>query len=143
MKTRHPHTYQDYNRFIGWLHTFIFPKGRINRVRWWAGWGLNLLVGFPVFWIEDFAGASLEGLWAAIVIYPAIVVTIKRLHDLDHSGWLLLWFFCPIANLLFGIWLFFFCGFRQGQPCPNRFGKPIELHHLTLYAFMNRFGNRE
>ena len=140
MKTRHPHTHQDYNRFFGWLHTFVYPKGRINRARWWAWYWLFFT---PVLGLASATDANLESLWGVLVIYPAIVLTIKRLHDLDYSGWMLCWLFVPIANVFFAIWIFVFCGFREGQPYPNRFGKPIVLRQLKLNEIMTRFNNRE
>ncbi len=59
----------------------------------------------------------------AFVIFIAMVVAgfilvIKRLHDLDHSGWLSLIGLVPLVNLIFGLYLLF----AKGTPGSNRFG---------------------
>lgn len=63
-------------------------------------------------------------LYAVIfVLYlPATVIGaslgIRRCHDNDWSGWLVLLHFVPLVNIIFGLLLLF----KQGTPGPNRFG---------------------
>mgnify|MGYP000877579153 FL=1 len=63
-------------------------------------------------------------LYAVIfVLYlPATVIGaslgIRRCHDNDWSGWLVLLHFVPLVNIVFGLLLLF----KQGTPGPNRFG---------------------
>jgi uncharacterized membrane protein YhaH (DUF805 family) len=59
-------------------------------------------------------------IFALISIYCGVILGIKRLHDLDKSGWFLLILFIPIIGLLMVIYLLFF----PGTPGPNRFGPP-------------------
>jgi len=40
-----------------------------------------------------------------VFFYVEIVITIKRLHDLDYSGWWLLSFMIPIMLMVFGLWI--------------------------------------
>ena len=49
-----------------------------------------------------------------------IILTIKRLHDLGHSGWLSLISLIPFLNLL----LLGFLLFKVSEPSSNRFGPP-------------------
>jgi len=52
------------------------------------------------------------------LLLPSIAVAIRRLHDLDRTGWWFLLVFLPIIG---GIWLFiWFC--TRGTVGPNRFG---------------------
>ena len=63
-------------------------------------------------------------LYAVIfVLYlPATVIGaslgIRRCHDNDWSGWLVLLHFVPLVNIVFGLLLLF----KPGTPGPNRFG---------------------
>ena len=54
---------------------------------------------------------------ALLLVFPRIALTVRRLHDTDHSGW---WYF--IAFVPFGsiVLLFFFL--LAGTPGPNRYG---------------------
>jgi uncharacterized membrane protein YhaH (DUF805 family) len=50
------------------------------------------------------------------IIIPTYTVTIRRLHDLNLSGW---WILIAVAGLLFILWIMF-C--REGTKGDNRFG---------------------
>ena len=53
-----------------------------------------------------------------VLFLPTLAVSIRRLHDLDHSGW---WFLLIFIPLIGGIWLLvWFC--MRGTVGPNRFG---------------------
>jgi uncharacterized membrane protein YhaH (DUF805 family) len=66
---------------------------------------LKILLG--IFWLIIY----LVAIWISIIAY------IKRLHDLDHSGWLVLMVFIPFIN----IGLIIYCGFFKWTPWENRF----------------------
>lgn len=51
-------------------------------------------------------------------MYPTSLLDIRRLHDLDKSGWLVLIMLIPIINLLFIVYLLV----AKGTTGPNRFG---------------------
>lgn len=57
-------------------------------------------------------------LWSLIVFIPNIAVTIRRLHDQDKSGWMILLGLIPIVGAI--ILLVFY--FIEGTRGPNRFG---------------------
>ena len=52
-----------------------------------------------------------------LLIWISIAAYIKRLHDLDKSGWWSLIMFLP----LFWFWLLIYCGFFKWTPWENRF----------------------
>lgn len=60
----------------------------------------------------------LSGLFSLAVLLPSIAVGVRRLHDLDKSGWWLLLVFIPILGVL--VLLFFFV--QRGTQGTNRFG---------------------
>jgi uncharacterized membrane protein YhaH (DUF805 family) len=52
------------------------------------------------------------------VLLPGIAIGVRRLHDLDRSGWWLLIFLIPLIGPI--ILLIWFC--TKGTEGPNRFG---------------------
>lgn len=82
---------------------------------------------------------SLEGVWSIVTFLPGLGVSIRRLHDIDRSGWWMLlpcalvglclpfaWFtgwWIPMAILIvigIVVLIYWFC--QPGSPGPNRFG---------------------
>ena len=51
-------------------------------------------------------------------MYPIAFLSIRRLHDLDKSGWLYLIMFVPFVNIIFWIYILF----KKGTHGSNRFG---------------------
>lgn len=60
----------------------------------------------------------LSGLYTLVSMVPSFTVTVRRLHDLDISGWGVLIGLVPIFNII----LLFYLAFVDGTPGPNRFG---------------------
>lgn len=91
-------------------------EGRITRKDYWLKGhvfffliSLSLhLLAFPTLAIAFFI----------ISTYSIIVITIKRFHDLNLSGYFILLSFIPLAN----IWVFVKLGFYKGDSGPNRYG---------------------
>lgn len=53
--------------------------------------------------------------WSLFQIYVVIIAGIRRLHDLDRSGWQLLFILIPFANLLLILYLLFAPGKVEGN----------------------------
>lgn len=45
--------------------------------------------------------------WSLFQIYVVIIAGIRRLHDLNRTGWYLLFAFIPVANLVMILYLLF------------------------------------
>ncbi|HEY9081198.1 DUF805 domain-containing protein [Magnetovibrio sp.] len=116
-------------------------SGRLNRKAYWLkGVLLMSLIGFGVqmFGVligllsgTSGLGAILGASAALLVLLPLLVfnfwvslaISVKRAHDLGHSGWWLLLFLVPIYNL----WMAIVMGFFRGTPGPNDYGPdPID-----------------
>lgn len=52
------------------------------------------------------------------ILYFQIVFSIRRLHDCNKSGWLVLIFFVPLANAILGLYMLFAAGHHGA----NNFG---------------------
>ena len=72
--------------------------------------GLNPGVGIGAFSIVN-------GLVTLALILPGLAVSVRRLHDIDRTGWWLLLSFTVIGVLVLIYWA---C--QRGTPGPNRFG---------------------
>lgn len=53
-----------------------------------------------------------------VLIYFTIVFTIRRLHDLNKTGWLSLLFLVPLVNIVFGLYVLF----AKGSQGVNNYG---------------------
>ena len=58
-------------------------EGRIRRQHFWIGWLICLGVGVVLGWIP-----LLGALLSIALIWPNTAITVKRLHDMGHTGWL-------------------------------------------------------
>jgi len=104
------------------LSQFLFSlEGRIPRSDFWLKFhlpvaALSLLVG-----VVDFStgGGAFMFVFSLVVFWPAIAVGVKRLHDRDKSGWMLLLLIIPLVGT---IWFFIDAGCLEGTPGTNRHG---------------------
>ncbi|GBU09048.1 hypothetical protein AwWohl_01860 [Gammaproteobacteria bacterium] len=109
--------------------SFFSWNGRIGRLRYlaWRAWmvSLYLLISFPILLLASglsvlasLGGESFSfspvflGLTIQIIVfsYFAVVVDVKRLHDLNKSSWWVVLTFVPIANILLITYLLFSSG---------------------------------
>jgi uncharacterized membrane protein YhaH (DUF805 family) len=99
-----------------WLFTLF-----INIVSAMLGF-LDPLIAGESFWDYDEIYAPLSTIFSLAIFIPFISVSVRRLHDVNRSGWWLL-IELTIIGLLFPI-LYWFC--KKGDEGENRFGpKPI------------------
>jgi uncharacterized membrane protein YhaH (DUF805 family) len=102
-------------------------KGRARRKEYWLFLLFANLIGFLLLIIEmmtetfnyalHFGPLSL--LFALLIFVPYIAVTVRRLHDVGKSGWMMLIVLIPIAGL---IW-FFILMIRDSEPGQNKYGE--------------------
>ena len=111
---------------------YFSAQGRVNRQQWWLRLVLPLYLIFSVLVLVDISAGTFYpeigmGLWTGtfglIVLFPAIMVHIKRFHDRDKSGW---WLLIALIPLIGPIWLLIELGFLKGTPGPNQYG-PLRL----------------
>lgn len=98
---------------------YVKFSGRAIRSEYWY-WVLFTILGSIVAGIIDFAlGLSvISSLFALATILPSLAVAIRRLHDLDRTGWWVLLFLIPLIGAI--ILIIWFCS--RGTVGPNRFG---------------------
>jgi uncharacterized membrane protein YhaH (DUF805 family) len=98
---------------------YVNFAGRAIRSEYWY-WVLFVLIATIVTSIIDLVlGITLfEPIFSLAVLLPSIAVGVRRLHDLDRSGWWLLLGFIPLIGAI--VLIVWFCG--RGTPGATRFG---------------------
>lgn len=79
MTTESSHQIQSFD----WQKLLFSFEGRSRRSHFWIGWLICLGVGVVAGWIP-----LLGGLISLALIWPNLAISVKRLHDMGHSGWL-------------------------------------------------------
>ena len=118
-------------------------SGRSRRKEYWMFFLLNLIVavvlnillgGAMLSGGEDGAiggvGALLIVVYALATFIPGLAVTVRRFHDQDKSGWMVLLALIPLVGGL--IMLVFMC--LEGTRGPNRFGNDPKAADSPLTA---------
>jgi uncharacterized membrane protein YhaH (DUF805 family) len=96
--------------------------GRAARPAYWWWFLFAVLVSIGANIIDAILGTwgVVNGLAALALLLPNISVSIRRLHDTDHSGWWLLIGLIPIIGFI--VLLVFFL--RDSDPGENQYGPP-------------------
>ena len=97
---------------------YVGFSGRAARSEYWF-WTLFVIIASIVAAILDvMLGLGLIGAIVSLALFlPGIAVSIRRLHDIDRTGWWLLIAFTGIGLIVL---LVFDC--TKGTTGPNRFG---------------------
>ncbi|HUG37251.1 MAG TPA: DUF805 domain-containing protein [Candidatus Limnocylindrales bacterium] len=94
-------------------------SGRAVRSEYWFWFLFEVLVQLGLWIVDSVTGIGVLGILFTLgTLLPGIAVTVRRLHDIDKSGWFLLVGLIPIVGAI--IMLVWMC--QEGTPGPNRFG---------------------
>jgi len=111
---------------------FLKPSGRFSRLQFACFYFVPIIVTAILFGIiqfglgdstkhngPSFPFAVLAGWliwpWLLFQVYVVIIAGIRRLHDLNHSGWYLLLAFIPLVNVIMILYLLFALGKLEGN----------------------------
>ena len=108
--------------FLKPLEKFDIYTGRSSRSEYWGFWLFTLLIVTTIdFLITMFLVKEL--IWLGLIVnvllsIPLVCVNIRRLHDINKSGWWFLLWFIPLIGTIWQIVLL--C--KKGDEGKNRFG---------------------
>lgn len=124
-------------RFSIMQYLFSF-QGRINRAKYWAFFGLSILVNLLFVAISSILAAAFANAGdpdsaqtASVVValiqimlfVPYLVawlaISVKRWHDRNKSGW---WVLMTLVPVIGPIWTLVECGCMKGTEGENRHG---------------------
>ena len=99
-------------------HYFDF-EGRARREEFWMFFLFNLIVSIVLGVIDNIVGTGgiLGGIYSLAVLLPTIAVGVRRLHDIDMTGWLYLLVLTGI-----GVFVLIFLWIKEGTNGANKFG---------------------
>lgn len=136
----------NYN-MIDWWKKVVFKnyanfEGRARRSEYWFFALGNMLIIIP-FYIVALVGLSADsgvlsglgfavyGITALATLIPSLAVAVRRLHDINKSGWNYLFVFIPLVGpILLLVWFF-----TEGDRSMNQYGddpKNQSLPHLDF-----------
>ena len=101
-------------------------SGRAQRAEYWMFSLLNIIFITVLFADFFISGGFIYGAYCLAMCIPALAVGVRRLHDIDKSGWFLLLAFVPIVGIILLVWQ---CtdstpGDNQYGPNPKGIGGP-------------------
>ena len=99
--------------YLDVLKNYAVFDGRAGREEFWQFTLINIFVTIILY-------ASMNDLWAVYtvaVLIPSIAVSVRRLHDIDRSGW---WFLIAIVPVIDIVLLFMML--LEGKPGANQYG---------------------
>lgn len=124
------------------MHWFLDPitnhyvdfDGRATRQQYWmyilTYIILSIAASIVLGLILGETGLLLVNLIGLALILPSLAIAVRRLHDVDKSGWWLLISFIPLVGQI--VLLIFFI--QKGTAGPNRFGAPAEMMAESVTA---------
>jgi uncharacterized membrane protein YhaH (DUF805 family) len=106
------------------FRNYVTFSGRAARAEYWY-WVLFTLILSIVTVVLDRAifpdsesGAGpINTVASIIILLPSIAVGVRRLHDIDRTGW---WYL--IVFTIIGVFLLIYWACQRGTPGANRFG---------------------
>ena len=106
---------------------YVAFSGRAIRSEYWY-WVLFTIIGTIIAAIldvvifgADYAAAHgvspIDGIFSLATFLPSLAVSIRRLHDIDRTGWWVL-----LALTVIGAFVLIYWACQKGTDGPNRFG---------------------
>jgi uncharacterized membrane protein YhaH (DUF805 family) len=101
---------------------YVKFDGRASRPAYWWWFLFGILVWAGAWIIDAALGTQgvLGGLAGLALLLPGLSVSIRRLHDTDHTGWWVLIGLIPIIGFI--VLLVFYL--REGDAGENKYGPP-------------------
>ncbi len=97
-------------------------KGRARRKEFWMFTLWCFLIALATAIIDSILGFQGGGpftlIFALALILPSLGLTVRRLHDINYSGW---WYFISFIPLIGGLILLYFT-IKEGDKGPNQYG---------------------
>ena len=102
------------------LGKYVEFQGRARRSEYWYFYLFQVLLYFVAFILDSAFGSEvLVSLLVTLgLLLPSLAVQVRRLHDIDRSGW---WMFLALIPIVGAILLIVWCC-KRGDATPNRFG---------------------
>ncbi|MBT8420273.1 MAG: DUF805 domain-containing protein [Gammaproteobacteria bacterium] len=117
------------NWYLEVLKKYAVFTGRARRREYWYFFLSNTIIVAALFFVDLLMGTTyvdadvdvtvglLSGIYMLLVLIPILAVSVRRLHDIGRSGWMLL-----IALIPFGEFAIYIMAMLDSESGENRFG---------------------
>lgn len=128
---------------INWYLTVVRDNyanfsGRARRSEYWYFLLCHLLISLVLgglIFALGVTGIIIYGLYALALLLPSLAVVVRRLHDVNKSGW---FYFISLVPFIGGIWLLILLA-TEGTQGPNQYGEDPKNNYQDL----NEIGSTE
>ncbi len=103
------------NWYLEVFKKYAVFEGRARRQEYWMFVLINFIISLV---LATLSLGILETLYGLLVLIPSLAVSVRRLHDIDRSGWWMLVSLVPFIGVLV---LIYFC-VQDSTPGTNQYG---------------------
>lgn len=108
-----------FNYFLEVLRKFNVFSGRSSRAEYWYSCLVIFLIQLVLMFLGEIIDFKhLSNIFTILMILPGIALSVRRLHDVNKSGWMLLLGLIPVVG---SIWLLVLHA-RKGDEGDNKYG---------------------
>jgi len=101
------------------FQNYINFSGRSNRGEFWWAYLAIIIISIVTIVIDAVTGVPvLNMIWSLATLVPGIAMGIRRLHDINRSGWWYLLVFVPVVGII--VLIVWWC--KEPDAGPNQFG---------------------
>jgi uncharacterized membrane protein YhaH (DUF805 family) len=115
---------------------YVNFSGRAIRSEYWYWFLFTLLGGFAteildagIFSSQIPSASPLNGVFNLLTFLPSLAISVRRLHDIDRTGWWIL-----IAFTIIGLFVLFYWACVKGTHGDNRFGPDPLPAEVSLHG---------
>lgn len=112
------------NAYLDAMRHYATFTGRTSRAGFWLYTLIYVIImviasvlDTNILGYDMESGGPISGIMGLIHLIPGIAISVRRLHDIDRTGWWLL-----ISFTIIGMLVLFIFNVLAGTPGPNRFG---------------------
>ncbi len=106
------------NWYLHVLKQYAVFSGRARRTEYWMFFLFNLIFGVVAFFLDKITGLAhgtygygpIYGIYMLAMIIPGLAVSVRRLHDVGKSGWMILIGLIPLVGAIWLLVLFLTAG---------------------------------
>lgn len=110
------------NWYLTVLKKYVDFNGRARRSEYWYFVLFSMIISTALTVVDSLIGTPsvLSSIYSLVVLLPSIAVGIRRMHDVNKSGWYML---IPIYNLILAC--------SEGTQGENQYGPDPKLVELA------------
>ena len=117
------------------LGNFVNFSGRASRSEYWRFVAVTIVIGSVFTLLRFIFGHSFLGslfnllffVYTCAIFLPSLGIVVRRLHDINKSGWFLLIEFIPIIGFIYVFYLLA----KPGDMGDNKYGSPTSYEVIT------------